>query len=97
MRRQDILKILAEHRNEIGTRFGVASLSLFGSVARDEAAAESDVDILVTFVQTPGIFRFLELKEYLENLLQCSVDLVTRNALKKQFREQILKEALHAI
>jgi hypothetical protein len=97
MRHQDILKILAEHRNEIGTRFGVASLSLFGSVARDEAAAESDVDILVTFVQTPGIFRFLELKEYLENLLQCSVDLVTRNALKKQFREQILKEALHAV
>jgi len=97
MRCQDILKILAEHRNEIGTRFGVASLSLFGSVARDEAAAESDVDILVTFIQTPGIFRFLELKEYLENLLQCSVDLVTRNALKKQFREQILKEALHAV
>ncbi len=97
MRCEDILKILAEHRNEIGTRFGVASLSLFGSVARDEAAAESDVDILVTFIQTPGIFHFLELKEYLENLLQCSVDLVTRNALKKQFREQILKEALHAV
>ena len=97
MRCQDILKIFAEHRNEIGTRFGVASLSLFGSVARDEAAAESDVDILVTFAQTSGIFRFLELKEYLENLLQCSVDLVTRNALKKQLREQILKEALHAV
>jgi len=97
MRRQKILKILAENRNEIGSRFGVASLSLFGSVARDEAAKESDVDILVTFVRTPGIFGFLELKEYLENLLKCSVDLVTKNALKKQFREQILQEALHAI
>ncbi len=97
MRRQKILKILAENQSEIGSRFGVASLSLFGSVARDEAATESDVDILVTFTQTPGIFGFLELKEYLENLLQCSVDLVTKNALKKQFREQILQEALHAI
>ena len=97
MSRQNILKILAEHRGEIESRFGVASLSLFGSVARDEAAAESDVDILVTFVQTPGIFGFLELKEYLENLLQCSVDLVTKNALKKQFREQILQEALYAV
>ena len=97
MSRQNILKILAENRSEIGSRFGVASLSLFGSVARDEAATESDVDIIVTFVQTPGIFGFLELKEYLENLLQCSVDLVTKNALKKQFREQILQEALHAI
>ena len=97
MSRQNILKILAEHRSEIELRFDVASLSLFGSVARDEASAESDVDILVTFVQVPGIFGFLELKEYLENLLQCSVDLVTKNALKKQFREQILQEALHAV
>jgi len=97
MKQDIILKKLAEHRDELESRFGVASLSLFGSVARDEAAAESDVDILVTFVQTPGIFGFLELKEYLEHLLQCSVDLVTRNALKKQFREQILREALHAV
>jgi len=91
------LKILAENSSEIESRFGVASLSLFGSAARDEATVKSDVDILVTFVQTPGIFSFLELKEYLENILQCSVDLVTRNALKKQFREQILQEALYAI
>jgi len=97
MKRQSILKILAEHRSEIASRFGVASLSLFGSIARGEAAADSDVDILVTFVKTPGIFGFLELKEYLENLLQCSVDLVTKNALKKQFREQILAEALNAV
>ena len=97
MRRQNILKILAEHRSEIESHFGVASLSLFGSVARDEAAAESDVDILVTFVKTPGMFGFLELKEYLEHILQCPVDLVTRNALKKQFCEQIFQEVVHAI
>lgn len=97
MNRQDVLTILAKHRREIEARFGVSSLALFGSIARDEAMTDSDVDILVTFVQTPGIFGFIELKVYLENLLQCSVDLVTRNALKKQFREQILKEALHAV
>ena len=66
-------------------------------MARDEAAAESDVDILVTFVKTPGMFGFLELKEYLEYLLQCPVDLVTKNALKYQFREQVLQEAIHAV
>jgi len=97
MNRQDVLTILAKHRREIESRFGVSSLALFGSIARDEAMTDSDVDILVTFVQTPGIFGFIELKVYLENLLQCSVDLVTRNALKKQFREQILKEALNAV
>jgi predicted nucleotidyltransferase len=97
MRRRDILKIINEHSGEISSRFGVASLSLFGSVARDEAAEKSDVDLLVTFENTPGIFGFLELKEYLEKLMQCSVDLVTRSALKEQFREQVIKEAVNAL
>jgi predicted nucleotidyltransferase len=97
MRRKHILKVLGAHRDEINSRFSVSSLSVFGSVARDEAAEESDVDLLVTFKDTPGIFGFLELKEYLENLMQCSVDLVTRSALKKQFREQVIKEAVNAL
>ena len=83
MRRKHILKVLDAHRDEINSRFGVSSLSVFGSVARDEAAEESDVDLLVTFKDTPGIFGFLELKEYLENLLQSHVDLVTRSADRK--------------
>ena len=68
MNRQNILKILAEHRNEIESRFDVATLSLFGSVAREEASEGSDIDILVTFIKTPGIFGFLELKAYLEKI-----------------------------
>ena len=95
--RNEIINLLKAEKSYLGREFGVASLSLFGSIARGEAVADSDVDILVTFVKTPGIFGFLELKEYLENLLQCSVDLVTKNALKKQFREQILAEALNAV
>lgn len=97
MNRQNVLKILAEHQGEIESRFDVASLSIFGSVARDQASLGSDVDILVTYAKTPGIFGFLELKEYLESILCCPVDLVTENALKKQLREQILKEAMHAV
>jgi uncharacterized protein len=97
MKRREILKALSENRIEIETRFGVAALSIFGSLARDTAQDESDVDILVTFKKTPGIFGFLELKGYLEDLLNCPVDLVTKNALKKQFREQVLQEAVHAI
>ena len=97
MKRRNILKILAEHRGEIESRFCVASLSIFGSVARNEAAAGSDVDVLVTYEKTPGLFGFVELKEYLEDILQCPVDLVTKNALKKQFRDQILQEALHVV
>jgi len=97
MNRQNILKILAEHQNEFESRFDVASLSIFGSVAREDATEQSDIDILVSFIKTPGIFGFLELKAYLEKILECSVDLVTKNALKKQLREQILEEAVHAV
>ena len=72
-------------------------MSLFGSAARGESTLESDLDFLVTFNDAPGIFGFLELKDYLEALFQRPVDLVTEGALKKQFRKQILQEALHAI
>ncbi|MFC1878042.1 nucleotidyltransferase family protein, partial [Thermodesulfobacteriota bacterium] len=61
-----------------------------------EAVSASDLDILVSFINTPGIFGFINLKLYLENLFKCSVDLVTNNALKKQLREHILQEAIYA-
>jgi len=96
MKRDAILKELSKHQVELKSRFGVETLSLFGSVARNEAISTSDLDILVTFINTPGIFGFIELKVYLENLFKCSVDLVTKNALKKQLREQILQEAVYA-
>lgn len=97
MNRAEILKILADNREAFETRFSVSSLSIFGSVARDQASTGSDVDILVKFNETPGLFKFLELKAHLENLCQCPVDLVTYNALKKQLREGILREAIDAI
>ena len=49
MRRTDVIALLAPRRDEIAQRFGVRSLSLFGSVARDEARPDSDVDVLVEF------------------------------------------------
>ncbi|WP_420842285.1 nucleotidyltransferase family protein [Desulfoprunum benzoelyticum] len=52
------------------------------------------MDILVQFSQTPGIFEFLRLKQYLEDLLGKPVDLVTEGVLKKQLREGILREAV---
>ncbi len=96
MRRDQALKLLAEKRQTLHSRYDVNTLSVFGSVARDEADEGSDVDILVTFKRSPGMFQFLRLKEYLENILSCRVDLVTRNALKEQFSERILKEAIRA-
>lgn len=86
MKRNEALKILSAHRSEFA-RFKVKSLSIFGSVARDQAREDSDVDLLV---------EFLDFKEFLEGILKARVDLATERTLKKQLREQILKEAIRA-
>lgn len=86
--------LLSLHREVLVERFGVKALSVFGSVARGDARPDSDLDVLVSYARPPGLFAFLELKEYLEAVLSRPVDLVTDSALKKQLRDGILKEAV---
>ncbi|MBI2854961.1 MAG: nucleotidyltransferase family protein [Chloroflexi bacterium] len=95
MRRSEILATLAHHKGDL-QGFGVSSLALFGSAARDEAGPESDVDILVEFDRPVGLFEFLALKGYLEGLLGHTVDLVTPAALRPHMRDHVLQEALYA-
>lgn len=87
-------KILKEHQKEL-VKQGVRTLAIFGSVARNESAAKSDVDILIDFDSKKGLFAFAGLKIYLENILDCEVDLVTKNALHPALKPQILQEAKH--
>ncbi len=94
MHRDQIIQILSQHMGEIRQKFDVESLALFGSVARGEAGPDSDLDILVAYAHAPGLFGYLELKDYLEGLVQKPVDLVTVKALKKQLRDKILQEAI---
>lgn len=94
MRRDEILKILREHRTQVNT-FGVKSLAVFGSVARDEARPDSDVDILVEFDPPPTFQRFMDLKFYLEDLFGCRVDLGTPDTLKPRIRARVQSEVLH--
>jgi predicted nucleotidyltransferase len=73
---------------------GVASISLFGSAARDELRPDSDIDILVRFAGTPTFDAFMTIKERLEGSLGRRVDLVTEPALKPMLREHVLREAV---
>jgi len=95
--RDDILETLAASRPELD-RFHVESLSVFGSVARDEALDDSDVDVLVEFEPEAvvGMFEFVRLRRYLSDLLGRRVDLVTPDALHKALRDGILSEAIRA-
>ena len=95
MQKEEVLDILSHYRAVL-KGFGVKSLAIFGSVARDEAGAGSDVDILVEFYKPVGLFELAELKEYLESVLGKRVDLVTPGALRPQMRDQIMREAVLA-
>ena len=95
MDKDTVLNIIAANSVELN-RFGVSSLSIFGSVARGDARPDSDVDILVEFNRPIGVFEFLDLKEFLESILDQKVDLAMPDSLKQQLRDQILKEAIRA-
>jgi predicted nucleotidyltransferase len=95
MKRDEALAILAAHQEPL-QRLGVKSLTLFGSVARDEARPDSDVDLLVEFNQAVGLFEFIELRLYLEDILGSCVDLGTQDALREHLRVPVLKDVIHA-
>jgi uncharacterized protein len=98
MDRERILKIIAEHRERLGQEFGIKSIALFGSVARNESSPSSDVDLLVEFDDRPvGLFHLSRTQHYLEELLGVNrVDLVMRDGIKPALRDRILQEAIHA-
>jgi len=91
--REEAVKCLVASEAEIRA-LGVRRLSLFGSVLRDEASSDSDVDLLVEF--SPGAKtyeHFLALSELLEDRLGRRVELVTREALSPFIGPRILAEA----
>ena len=93
MGRDDVLRRLAANASAFAG-MGVRSLSLFGSVARDEATAESDVDILVDFGEPASFDAYMDLKFYLEDLLGARVDLVTERGLKPGVRPYVQRDAI---
>lgn len=94
MNRDKVLQILRAHWQEIQTRFGVEHLALFGSLARGEARANSDIDLLVRFRVALGYDGYFALKCYLETLLGRRVDLVMQGALREWARPIVEQEAL---
>jgi uncharacterized protein len=91
--RQFVLNCLGNQINTIHG-FGVSSLALFGSVARDEATPTSDLDFLVEFEGTATFDGYMDLKFFLEDLFDRPVDLVTRKSLKSQISQTVLAEAI---
>lgn len=94
MNRTAVLKLLTEHRDELRHRFGASHLALFGSAARDEMRADSDIDVLVEFEGAASFDRYVGLKDYLEHLFGAKVDLATEAMIKPRLRRHIEKDLL---
>ena len=90
----EIKEIIKKHKDELKEKYSVKEIGIFGSFARGEAKEDSDVDILVEFEKPIGLFKFLELEEYLSNLIGREVDLVSKKALKPNIGKHILEEVV---
>ena len=76
MNKNKIMQILQEQHSYLRSEFGVEKIGLFGSYSRDSAHDDSDIDLMIEFARPIG-FRFMELAEYLEELLGAPVDILT--------------------
>ena len=95
MKRDDAVALLNAHKATLVKRFGVTTLALFGSTARNTAGTGSDLDILVDFDGPATSRRYFGVQFYLEDLFGCAIDLVTEKALRPELRPYIEQEAVY--
>lgn len=95
MNRAELLKRLREHKTTLVQNFGVTELALFGSFARDQAADDSDVDILVQFNSPATSKQYFGVQFYIEDLLSRQVDLVTNKALRAEVRPYVERDIIN--
>jgi hypothetical protein len=90
-----IEKTLKRNKPVLMERFKVKSIGVFGSYARSEEDRESDVDLLVELEEPIG-WEIVDLKEFLEDILELRVDIVTTKALRRELNETIMREVVFA-
>ena len=90
----EIKAVIAAHKELIEQKYGVKSLLLFGSYAKNLQTPESDIDLLVTFSKPVDMFDFVDLQDYLSQIFKKKIDLGTINGLKEFVKNSILKETI---
>lgn len=91
---EEIRAILEVNKDKLKGKYKIKEIGVFGSFVRGEQKKRSDIDILVDFDEAIGLFKFLELEEYLGELFGTKVDLVSRKALKPRIGKYILQEVI---
>ena len=88
-------RILRNHKQSLRTRYKISEIGIFGSYVRGEQKRGSDIDVLVEFKVIPGLLKFIQLENYLGEVLKERVDLVHKKALRPQLRDIILGEVIY--
>lgn len=93
---KDYIDLISDHAEELRSQFGIRSLRLFGSVSRGEQREDSDVDICVDM--EPSLYLMVRLKRFLEQLLQCTVDIVRLHRhINPNLLEDIERDGIYVI
>ena len=93
MIKQKISRLVKENQKKLKD-LKVQKMFLFGSVARGEETTSSDIDILIKFESTPTYDMYMDLKFFLEDLLDQKVDLVTEEALRPEIKKYVEKDLI---
>jgi predicted nucleotidyltransferase len=93
-RLSEILKTLKKNLPELKEEYKISTLEVFGSFVRSEQEEESDLDLLITFTENPGLLKYIKLENFLSDLLGIRVDLVMKDSLKPRLSHNILEEAV---
>lgn len=93
--KREIIRLLKKFKRESASKYGIKTLGIFGSFARDQQDEASDLDIFVT-LQESDFFTLEKIKEELEMLIAFKIDIVNfRDSLRESFKQNILRDAIY--
>ncbi len=91
---EEIIEAIKKRKTVLEEKYKVKEIGIFGSYVRGEQTEKSDVDIFVDFYELPDVFNLLKLERSLRGTLKCKVDVVRKQAIRKELRDRILSEAI---